>query len=64
MYCHVLIENPNMMYIHTKTEYFLPEIDATAWAVAAHATGETVLPTAEEMKMRNYLEKLDELHIP
>ena len=64
MYRHVLIDNPNMMYIHTRTAYFLPEIDATAWALAAYVSGETVLPTAEEMEMRNYLEKLDELHIP
>lgn len=64
MYRHVLIDNPNMMYIHTRTAYFLPEIDATAWAVAAYVSGETVLPTAEEMETRNALEKLDELHVP
>jgi hypothetical protein len=64
MYRHVLIDNPNMMYIHTRTAFFLPEIDATAWAVAAYVSGEMVLPTAEEMEERNYLDKLDELHIP
>jgi hypothetical protein len=44
MHRHVLIDNPNMMYIHTRTAYFLPEIDATAWALAAYVSGEVVLP--------------------
>jgi hypothetical protein len=64
MYRHVLIDNPNMMYVHWRTVFFLSEIDATAWALAAYVSGETVLPTAEEMETRNYLEKLDELHTP
>jgi hypothetical protein len=64
MYQHVLIDNPNMMYIHMWTAYFLPEIDATAWAVAAYVSGKTVLPAAEEIETRNYLEQLDKIHIP
>jgi Pyridine nucleotide-disulphide oxidoreductase len=64
LYRHVLISNPNMMYIHPITEYYMPEIDAQAWALAAYVTGDTVLPTKEEMGLRNYLERLDELNIP
>jgi hypothetical protein len=64
IYRHVLISNPKMMYAFTRTPYYLPEIDATAWALASYVSGETVLPSEEEMEARNSLEKLDELHVP
>lgn len=53
MYWLVLIDNPNMIYIHMQTAYFLPEIDTTAWALATYVSGKTVLPAAKEMEMRN-----------
>jgi hypothetical protein len=64
LYRHILISNPNMMYIHTMTSNYIPEIDAQAWALAAYVSGETLLPTEKEMEIRNYLEKLEELHVP
>ena len=64
IYRHVLIENPNMMYIYTITPYYLPEIDAIAWALASYVTGNSVLPSKVEMLTRNYLEKIDELNVP
>lgn len=63
IYRHALISNPKMMYIFASTPYYLPEIDAAAWALASYVSGETVLPSEEEMEVRNYLEKLDELYV-
>lgn len=64
LYRHVLVANPNMMYMYGVTVYPLPEIDAMAWALAAYVAGETILPTYVEMAMRNQLDKLDEMSIP
>jgi hypothetical protein len=64
LYRHVLVANPNMMYIHMTTEYPISEIDAQAWSLAAYVAGETILPTYVEMTMRNQLDKLDMMSIP
>jgi hypothetical protein len=64
LYRHILVSNPNIMYIHTMTSNYIPEIDAQAWALAAYVTGDTLLPTKKEMELRNNLEMLAELNVP
>lgn len=64
MYRHALVSNPKMMFIRAMTQYYITEIDAIAWALAAYVSGEIEYPTVQEMEMRNYLERLDELNVP
>jgi thioredoxin reductase len=51
-YDGLLMSNPNMMIIHTLSDYDLLEIDVLARSCLLFITGERQVPTEEEMKQR------------
>jgi len=64
MYRYALMSNPNMMFIYTTTSSFIPDTDSIAWLLALYVSGDIVLPSLEEMKKRNFLDKMDEMNVP
>ena len=66
LYRHALAGNPSMMYFYTVTDYFIPDIDVTAFLLFAYVCEDAadVLPPRREMMTRNRRERLDELDVP
>ena len=54
----VLIDNPNMFFIHEMATYPLIEIDVAAWMCMAFMIGDTPIPTNEEMWEHSRLDLL------
>jgi hypothetical protein len=50
---HLLIRNPNMMFLFETSEFPLLTIDVTAWLLLGYITGTVPVPTANTMERRN-----------
>jgi cation diffusion facilitator CzcD-associated flavoprotein CzcO len=62
LYRHLLIRNPNMMFLHeTGGMHPLLEIDVAAWLLLGYITGTVESATEHEMKRRNLEELLREM---
>ena len=61
IYKRLLIDNPNMMFLHEITDLPLMDIDIGAWTCLAHIRGEIKLPSPKEMRKRNQEKVLEEM---
>lgn len=61
----ISIKNPNMMYFFLQfSETPLMEIDISAWMMARYVTGQSELPSREEMEEENYRINLESMDNP
>jgi hypothetical protein len=60
-YRMLLISNPNMMYMYHTTLNPLLELDVMAWLCLAYITGETPVPSTEEMLEANKRDALESM---
>jgi cation diffusion facilitator CzcD-associated flavoprotein CzcO len=58
---HLLIRNPNMMFLFETSDFPLLSIDVTAWLLLGYITGTVQVPTAHAMERRNSQQLLREM---
>jgi len=63
VYRNVLIKNPRMMYLASLDNTLL-ELDVAAWLCLAYITGDTIVPSKEEMEREIQEQMIEEMHIP
>ncbi|GFH58346.1 hypothetical protein CTEN210_14822 [Chaetoceros tenuissimus] len=61
-YRNLSIDYPSMMFISETTSYPLLDIDVCAWQCLAYITGESIIPTKEEMLKANQRDCLELMH--
>ena len=65
LYQGVLIRNPNMMFVWSfDSDFPLMSTDASAWLLASFCTGNTLLPSSEDMVEQNQQQALCEMKLP
>jgi hypothetical protein len=64
LYRHLLVRNPNMMFLQEVNNYPLLSLDVSAWLLLGYITGTVQVPTAHEMERQNSQQLLREMQEP
>jgi len=64
MYRHLLISNPNMMFLFETNSYPIMNIDVEAWLCLGYICGDIAVPTVNVMERENSLQLLQEMQEP
>jgi len=64
IYRHLLMKNPNMMYLSEYTDFPILYIDVNAWVCLGYICGDVEIPPIHEMERRMMQQLVDEMSIP